>query len=524
MSKFRWIITAFALIYLSAGAYFFATLSSYSNYQKSFQERFSNKFHVQMQETGLMNDILGGFYRDGYWHVYYLYNNEAVFDDDGTNHGKWGSTMYHVTTKDWIHWNYIGIAADKDLTYYNDISSGTVFEDKNNFFKYGEGTIIAMVSSFARNEQNIMGYYSIDGGYNFIPIKDTPIINRKQEYDNPGDFRDPFFFKMDGKYVMYLAQNDNFGVWVADEPTGEYFKTGKYYAKHPMLECPNIFQMNVKNSNKKKFVLFYGGNGGWGQDSDNLYTGTYYVVGEIDNNYVFIPDENQETKRFDFGPDYYAAKYMLNQQSNLNVDKLISTAWLGSWSYIYQLPDDGRIGSMSVAREVSLENTGTENKPNYTINSDFLGFENTLKTKKVELINKNSFTEIGGIFKMVINLNNLNNFNSNINFELNANSYNAKIKLDFTNNKISVKRSSTYKNLKNNEGFSNIREYYADLKNFKNNSIEILLDKTTLEMKFPDGSTFTMLKFLEENDNEILTFKTDDNLKINYDYYDLSTI
>ncbi|ASP28333.1 levanase [Spiroplasma corruscae] len=521
MNKFRWIITSFLLIIFSIGAYLLATVSSYNVYDKTFSKRFDNKFHAQMQERGLMNDILGSFYRDGYWHVYYLYNNQAIFDDNGYNHGKWGSTIYHVTTKDWINWNYVGIAADKDLTYYNDISSGSIFEDKNNFFNYGAGTIIAMVSSFARNEQNIMGYYSIDGGYNFLPIKNTPIIDRKQEHDNPGDFRDPFFFEMDGKYIMYLAENDNFGVWVADEPTGEYFKTGKYYAKHPMLECPNLYQMNVKNSNEKKYVLFYGGNGGWGDSADNLYTGTYYVVGDIDKNFVFIPDENQNTKRYDFGPDYYAAKFMANQQSILNIDKLISTGWLGSWNYIYNLPDDGRIGSMSVARELELQNIGTKSNPNYIINSEFMGFENINLSKTVYLNQNNSFTELGGSYRMVIDLENLTDYDKEIILNFKANLYNANVKLDFLNNKISVKRDSSFAPLKNNEPFSKVREYNVNLKNPYRNKIEILVDKTVIEMKFPDGSVYTMLKFLDENDIELINFEAGDELKIKYDVYTL---
>ncbi|WP_075058271.1 glycoside hydrolase family protein [Spiroplasma litorale] len=90
-------------------------------------EKFTNKFHVQNPTTGMMNDIQGGFYRDGKWHVYFLQNADGIFDSSGANHGKFGSVWYHVTTIDWINWNYEGPAVPKFTTKYGDQASGTFF-------------------------------------------------------------------------------------------------------------------------------------------------------------------------------------------------------------------------------------------------------------------------------------------------------------------------------------------------------------------------------------------------------------
>ncbi|QBQ07971.1 levanbiose-producing levanase [Spiroplasma gladiatoris] len=511
--KIKWIIKvllAFLIIWNILVLSIFNTSSD--PYQR--QERYTNQFHIQMDKVGLMNDIQGGFYRDGVWHIYYLYNDQARFDDYGVNKGKWGSSMYHITTTDWVHWNYVGIALKNDATDYNDVSSGTVFEDKNNSFGYGSDAIIAMTSTFGKNEQNILGFYSTDGGYSFSAIKQTPIINYREEIENPGDFRDPYFFEIDNKYVMYLAQNDSFGVWVSDNPTEGYKKTGKYVAKHPMLECPNLFEMKVSDSNEKKWVLFYCGNGSWGPDADNFSSGTYYVVGTINKNFVFKPDENQETKRLDFGTDFYAAKFMTKNTTNRNIDELISTAWVGNWNYIYNAPDDGRIGAMSLARKLVLKKTNN----NYSIESSIFGFKDFLETKKIQSYNTNNFTENGGTYKLSLNFD--KKVNNKIDLEIKDSIYELKFHINYETNSIDFKRTTNYERLVDSVEFNLSRSLKFDSDKISNN-FEVYLDKTVIEIKLSNYYTFTFLKFNSAKKDEKLNFNSSINTDFNYSIIDL---
>ncbi|AKU79968.1 hypothetical protein [Spiroplasma turonicum] len=107
---------------------------------------------------------------------------------------------------------------------------------------------------------------------------------------------------------------------------------------------------------------------------------------------------------------------------------------------------------------------------------------------------------------------------------INANLYDVIIIYDFNLNKISVKRVTIYKTLSIKKEFINIREYNSNLKDLSNGKMEILLDKTVIEMKMIDGSTFTLLKFLENNDIELLNFDIKNSTNISYDLYDLKNI
>ncbi|ASP28550.1 levanase [Spiroplasma corruscae] len=491
------------------------------------KQRFSNRFHVQNPTTGMMNDIQGGFYRNGKWHVYFLQNADGIFDASGENHGKFGSVWYHVTTVDWIHWNYEGPAVPKYTTKYGDQASGTFFEDVDNSFGYGEEAIIAITTSYSDAGQNIMMFYSIDGGYTFSPVKEEPVLWNPHKNTNE-NFRDPYFFKKDNKFIMYIAEEYEFGVYVSDNPTEGYKKTGSFKADHPMLECPNLFQMNITNeTDKKKWVAIYGGNGGWGDNKDDLSTGTYYITGDLDSEtYVFSPDENQKYKRLDFGPDYYAAKFMTKSSSNTNLDSLISSAWLSNWSYNFSIPNDGRIGNMTLAREIKLLNIGTKEVPNYEFQSNYLGFDSIYHTIEGNYVSNTKIIEdtkmSGKYYKLDISLSNLSNTKEKVTLSLGDNSYSIKAELDFEKNLISVKRTMDGNLYYGEEEFEKTRVFKASLSSIKDEAnIALYVDRTSAEFKFPDGSTFTMLKFADNKTKEDV-YLTLENIKATYKYYQVA--
>ncbi|QBQ07972.1 levanbiose-producing levanase [Spiroplasma gladiatoris] len=489
--------------------------------------KFTNRFHAQNPTTGMMNDIQGGFYREGKWHVYFLQNADGIFDQDGNNHGKFGSVWYHVTTVDWINWNYEGPAVPKYTTKYGDQASGTFYEDKENSFGYGSEAIIAITTSYSDAGQNIMMFYSIDGGYKFNPVKEEPILWNPHKETNE-NFRDPYFFKKNNKFIMYIAEENEFGVYVSDNPLGEYKKTGSFKAQHPMLECPNLFEINIKDSVEKKWVALYGGNGGWGENADNLSSGTYYVTGSLDEKtFVFKPDNEEAYKRLDFGPDYYAAKFMSTSYKNTDIDSLITTGWVNNWSYNFSIPNDGRLGNMSLAREIKLLNKGTKEKPDYTFETNFLGFNKFQVLKTGNIINQTNFLEHenlkGQYFKTNFILKNIQKNNKdNVEMQICDDQYNITILFDFLQNQISVKRLINISFNYGKEEFEKLRVFKTDLSNLNGDlNFEVYVDKTIVEFKFIDGTVFSMLKFIDAISKEDIKFNAD-NIDIEYQYYQVA--
>ncbi|QEH61925.1 levanase [Spiroplasma chinense] len=509
---------------------------------------YTTVFHQQNPTQGMLNDIQGGFFDEETqeWHVYFLQNSDGLFDKYGYNHGKGGSVWYHATTKDWINWENHGPGVPKTIKNYNDQASGTFFEDVDNLFGLdpnyikGQGkarTKIAVTTNYnGKGNQDIMMFYSIDGGYTFDIVKDELILENPNRGKNE-NFRDPYFFydKEKELFVMYIARGEFYDVYSSKTPTEGYKKVGSIDVRYPMLECSNLFQMNVKDENgkatgEKKWVLIYGGNGNHGDGKDNLSGGTYYSTGTLDENDVFIPDSKESVKRLDFGPDYYAAKFMTKSVENTNIDSLITTGWMSNWAYTYQVPNDGRFGYMSLARNIELR----ENNNDYTMHTDFVDFwsenksqgsvktlstsEGSFKTNE-KILESNSLK--GKSFKMNISLKDLSNFKDTLKLTIGDDNYKIEAKLDFVKNKITVNRKLQDKLVRGNKEFTKNRVYSADLSSLKTGEIEIYLDKTTLEFKFPDGSVYSMLKFPDNVSQEDIEVTSNSQIDMNFKYYQI---
>ncbi|QEH61928.1 levanase [Spiroplasma chinense] len=514
-------------------------------------ELYTTVFHQQNPTQGMMNDIQGGYFDEvkQEWHVYFLQNEDGRFDKYGFNHGEKGSVWYHAITKDWINWENVGPGVPKTIENFTDQASGSLFKDTKNLFgldkDYVEGqgdakTLVAVSTNYNGDQnQDIMMFYSVDGGYSFTTVKDELILkNPNREKNN--NFRDPFFFYNEETkhFVMYIARGDYYSVYASDKPTEGYkeVENGKVPADHPTLECSNLYQMNVKNEDgsvEKKWVLIYGGNGEWDTDKyqDNLTSGTYYAVGEMKGD-VFVQDkEKNPTKRLDFGPDYYASNFYTKNKNNTDVDSLLTTGWMSNWEYNYQVPNDGRIGYMSLAREITL----TKKNNDYVMETNFVDIwsdgkskGNTKATKHTSGNYKNDtnfFEENSDLdskaFKLDLDIKNLKDYKDSIKLKIGDDQYSANVDLDFKNNKITVKRDLNIKLAYENSDkqFKKARSYKADLNTLESGKIEIYLDKTTLEFKFPDGSVYTMLKFPDAISKEDIHLTTTSDLGVTFNYY-----
>ncbi|QEH61927.1 levanase [Spiroplasma chinense] len=526
------------------------------------EEKYTNMFHVQNPTQGMMNDIQGGFYdeKNDLWHIYFLQNAEGRFDKYGYNHGGFGSIWYHVTTRDFVNWEYHGPAVP-NIEHYSDSSSGSFYVDVDDNFGYQQqakdngfdNAIIAIPCSYSDYGQTMMMYYSIDGGYTFLPIKDTAVLVNPNEKENGGNFRDPYFFTSkdsegNTKYIIYMAEQNYFGVYVSDKPTEGYKRVGKVTARYPKFECPNLYQMNVTDENGKieqKWVMFYGGVGSDGKQENDpaLSFGTYYAVGHLDENFVFVEENPGPMKRIDFGPDYYGANFWKKSFVNTNVDSLYTVGWINSWDYNWSTPNDGRLGIMSLVREISLKKNGND----YSFETNFVNFwdedkvdtnlpkgvstvselknNNTVEVAKKQTgttTNEEKFLEKNGYdgktFKLDLDLNKLSNQDS-ANVKIGDDKYNVALTLDFKNNTVSVKRKQDYKFAMGQNEFNATRTYKTNLD--LNAKLEVFIDRNVVEYKFPDGKVFTMLKYPIGAQEEELSVSSTNNSEISFDYYQL---
>ncbi|WP_257229684.1 hypothetical protein [Leuconostoc sp. DB-1] len=70
--------------------------------------------------------VFGRIHR-GYYHIYYLADLNYKHDDDGT---EW----YHVKTKDFVHYEKLGIAIPKFQNKWEAVATGSVIKNTNKFF------------------------------------------------------------------------------------------------------------------------------------------------------------------------------------------------------------------------------------------------------------------------------------------------------------------------------------------------------------------------------------------------------
>lgn len=468
-------------------------------------DKFANNYHLNNPLGTAMNDIQTGFYRDGIWHLYYLYNADVLTNGNGT---EW----YHVTTSDWVKFKNEGVAIHKYLTKYGDISTGTIWEDNDNISGKGEGTLFAMVSSYSSlNGQNIMMYYSTDNGYNYTSFSDEPILKHP---DGKEDFRDPYIFRYDNKFIMYLAEDNFFGVYVSDKIDSGYEYKGSYEAPHPMLECPNLFVMNTNNdATNKKWVLIYSGN-----DTD-LLTGTYASVGHLDSNYVFVPE--QENIRIDFGPDFYAAKPFADTATGGDVnDHILCVGWLGSWGYVGDVPRETRNGvGASSCRSLKL----SFGNGKYNIKSTIVGVLDYAENPVVGN-NLKSGTELpmfkGDSFYLKLKMKDITNYQGDFFITLFGNEYDISVTCNLGTNNFSVHRYNS--SFKSNDKFNMDHSFTMGDKNYNDAVIQFYVDRTVIEIIAPDGSIYTMTKFPIGISREKINVSSSSDVYFDYEYYQIS--
>lgn len=286
-------------------------------------------------QYGWMNDPNGMFYKDGVWHLCYQFNPYG---------SQWENLSWgHSTSTDLINWKAEPTALEPDALGM--MFSGCCVVDKNNTAGFGKDAIVALYTTAgARQTQSLA--YSTDCGKTFTKYADNPIIT-----SNVPDFRDPHVFwnAEAGFWNMILAAGQQMSIYSSKDLKEWKHESdfGAEYGNHVgVWECPDLMKMNVKGTNKDKWMLICNINPGGPFGG----SATQYFIGQFDGHKFTCEDEPSETKWMDYGKDHYATITFDNAPEGRHV----GIAWMSNWQYANQVPTKQYRSANSIVRDFGL--------------------------------------------------------------------------------------------------------------------------------------------------------------------------
>ena len=286
-------------------------------------------------QYGWMNDPNGMFYKDGVWHLCYQFNPYG---------SQWENLSWgHSTSTDLINWKAEPTALEPDALGM--MFSGCCVVDKNNTAGFGKDAIVALYTTAgARQTQSLA--YSTDGGKTFTKYADNPIIT-----SNVPDFRDPHVFWNEeaGFWNLILAAGQQMSIYSSKDLKEWKHESdfGAEYGNHGgVWECPDLMKMNVKGTNKDKWMLICNINPGGPFGG----SATQYFIGQFDGHKFTCEDEPSETKWMDYGKDHYATITFDNAPEGRHV----GIAWMSNWQYANQVPTKQYRSANSIVRDFGL--------------------------------------------------------------------------------------------------------------------------------------------------------------------------
>ncbi|WP_280746166.1 MULTISPECIES: GH32 C-terminal domain-containing protein [unclassified Parabacteroides] len=302
-------------------------------FDTSNREKHRPTYHFSPQ-WGWMNDPNGMVYKDGEYHLFYQHNPYGSM---------WGNMHWgHAVSKDLTNWEHLPVAIDRDDL--GAIFSGSAVVDENNTAGFGRGAIVAFYTSEGFGQTQCVAY-SNDNGRSFTKYDKNPVLTA-----NARDFRDPkvFWYKETNKWVMILAvgqemqlfSSPNLKDWTYESSFGEGMG-----AHEGVWECPDLFELPVKGTNQKKWVLICNINpvGPFGGSATQYFTGTF-------DGKTFVNESPSITKWMDWGKDHYATVTWSNAPAN----RTIAIAWMSNWQYANDVPTKQYRSANSVPRDLEL--------------------------------------------------------------------------------------------------------------------------------------------------------------------------
>lgn len=392
-------------------------------------------------------------------------------------------------------------------------------------------------------------------------------MTKEQSY-NGKDFRDPYVFHFKDKLLMYVAEGDALGVyqsqdginWTKADSKGvskilpETFFKGRNWQDNAPIECPVLKTMTTTDGQDKQ-VLFFGAK----DTASGETTGTYYTVGHLDGNGLFIADT--ETKRLDQGSDYYGANFTGSDRIEESNHNLISLGWVGNWNYFTsgihsdQEPKSDflkTIGFYSSPRQLRLDKDAIiQSTPLYTDKQLTLQSQNGNISSQRPLTSDNRKPWIDDSHKQM----------ANGLLDLAGKSSSGYYQLHFSNIKqeggyiyIDIWQGSDYVKVayQITSGIYQVSSYAAELNHSMDGSqtassyyydgllgngqgyqadssyqetdtitITLITDNRSIEIFFPNGQTYTLARFNTSGKQDVKVFSTQEDILLNLKIYDV---
>lgn len=307
---------------------------------------FRPRLHFSAPQMWL-NDPNGLVYENGRYHVCYQYHPGSTL---------WGPMHWgHAVSRDLIHWEHLPIALYPDKL--GTIFSGcAVYDVKNTsgFGAFGKPPIVAIYTQNwegpngkkdRKQQQSIA--YSLDG-VSFLKYEGNPVLPCPE---GQTDFRDPkvFWNSIRDCWSMVLAAKDRVEFF-ASKDFRQWEKTGSFGPEGNcapgVWECPDLFELDAPGG--KKAVLLVS----MGMEAEDGGSRTQYFLGSFDGN-TFLPDHKESAPLWlDEGFENYAGVTFDHADSRILI------GWANNWRYAADCPTNEYCSNMTLARELSLKQTG----------------------------------------------------------------------------------------------------------------------------------------------------------------------
>ncbi|WP_051417095.1 GH32 C-terminal domain-containing protein [Paenibacillus sp. J14] len=332
---------------VSGGAAYFQDvyLTAASDY---YTEKYRPDYHYS-PARGSASDPNGLVYYEGEYHL---------FHQDG---GTWA----HAVSTDLVHWKRLPIALP-----WNDLGhvwSGSAVADLHNasglFADSGGKGLIAYYTSYnpdrPNGNQRIGLAYSKDRGRTWEYAAERPIVieNPGKQGDDPGgwDFRDPKVVRDEehNRWVMVVSGGDHIRFFTStnliDWTLTDNFGYGAY-VRGGVWECPDLFQLAVDGTVKKKWVLMIS----TGANPNTQGSAAEYFIGELTPEGKFVNDNPAgKVLATDYGKEYYASMSFAGMPDG----RRVMLAWMTNGDYPFAFPTEGWKGVLSIPRELTLQKT-----------------------------------------------------------------------------------------------------------------------------------------------------------------------
>ncbi len=254
-----------------------------------YKEKLRPQFHFTSQR-GWNNDSNGLVYYKGEWHLFYQHNPYGW---------PWGNmTWGHAVSKDLVHWEELGDAIHPDKL--GTIFSGSAAIDEHNTagFQTGkEKPIVCFYTSAGGRNPESRGQpftqsiaYSNDRGRTWAKYEGNPVIGHIR-----GGNRDPkvIWHEPTKQWVMVLYIEQGVMAFFTSTDLKKWERRSEIKCYH---ECPELFELAVDgDQNNKKWIL-YGGSGD-------------YLIGQFDGKEF---KKETESIRFQRGNCFYASQTFNN--------------------------------------------------------------------------------------------------------------------------------------------------------------------------------------------------------------------